>query len=186
MVSVIAFGASGLGGMFTAGQAKGIVGAEAGVGNDTWFAEDAEEDKQRAKDIVELCLKQGVNMIDTSHWYGQGRSERLLGHALKGVPRKAYYINSKIGRYDQVRVPPDPSMRPRPSARRVLDEAAHTCQLHPRPAYPAPPLARTHSRCSTSRTPRRTRRSSTRSSGCSSTTLTRCRWHVDGWHHVNG
>jgi len=40
-------------------------------------------------------------MIDTSHWYGQGRSERLLGHALKGVPRKAYYINSKIGRYDQ-------------------------------------------------------------------------------------
>ena len=38
--------------------------------------------------------------------YGQGRSERLLGHALKGVPRKAYYINSKIGRYDQVRDPP--------------------------------------------------------------------------------
>ena len=102
MVSIIAFGASGLGGMFSAGG-KGIVGAEAGVGNDTWFAEDAEEDKQRAKEIVELCLKQGVNMIDTSHWYGQGRSERLLGHALKGVPRKAYYINSKIGRYDQAR-----------------------------------------------------------------------------------
>ena len=30
--------------------------------------------------------------------YGQGRSERLLGHALEGVPRKAFYINSKIGR----------------------------------------------------------------------------------------
>lgn len=100
MVSVIAFGASGLGGMFTAGQAKGVKGAVAGKGNDTWFAEDAEEDKQRAKEIVLLCLKQGVNMIDTSHWYGQGRSERLLGHALQGVPRKAFYINSKIGRYD--------------------------------------------------------------------------------------
>jgi len=46
-------------------------------------------------------LKAGVNVIDTSHWYGQGRSERLLGHALKDVPRQAYYINSKIGRYDK-------------------------------------------------------------------------------------
>ena len=47
------------------------------------------------------CLKAGVNLIDSSHWYGQGRSERLLGRALKEVPRKAYYINTKIGRYDK-------------------------------------------------------------------------------------
>jgi len=102
LVSIISFGASGLGGMFTAGQGSGLTDAAAGENsNDTWFAVDAEEDKQRAKEIVIMCLKAGVNLIDTSHWYGQGRSERLLGHALKGVPRKAYYINSKIGRYDK-------------------------------------------------------------------------------------
>ena len=101
-VSVISFGASGLGGMFTAGQATGITQAKAGEGaGDVWFAEDADADKEAARNIVHMCLKAGVNVIDTSHWYGQGRSERLLGHALKDVPRQAYYINSKIGRYDK-------------------------------------------------------------------------------------
>ena len=101
-VSIISFGASGLGGMFTAGQGSGLADAVAGEGTgDVWFMEDAEEDKARAKEIVLMCLKAGINMIDTSHWYGQGRSERLLGHALKDVPRKAFYVNSKIGRYDK-------------------------------------------------------------------------------------
>lgn len=103
-VSVISFGASGLGGMFTAGQGTGLADAKAGAADekeDVWFAEDADADKEAATDIVQMCLKAGVNMIDTSHWYGQGRSERLLGHALKGVPRQAFYINSKIGRYDK-------------------------------------------------------------------------------------
>eukprot|EP00966_Prymnesium_polylepis_P099538 2305195-Prymnesium_polylepis.1 len=63
--------------MFTAGQANGIQCAVADVGNDTWFAEDAEEDKQRAKDIVLLCLKQGVNMIDTSHWCARAAWRRV-------------------------------------------------------------------------------------------------------------
>jgi L-galactose dehydrogenase len=103
-VSIISFGASGLGGMFTAGQGTGLADAKAGAADekeDVWFAEDADSDKQAATAIVQMCLKAGVNMIDTSHWYGQGRSERLLGHALKGVPRQAFYINSKIGRYDK-------------------------------------------------------------------------------------
>lgn len=38
------------------------------------------------------------------HWplagrYGQGKSERVLGQALKGVPRQAYYLCTKVGRY---------------------------------------------------------------------------------------
>eukprot|EP00908_Phaeocystis_cordata_P024612 Transcript_707.p1 GENE.Transcript_707~~Transcript_707.p1 ORF type:complete len:401 (+),score=181.86 Transcript_707:43-1203(+) len=101
-VSVISFGASGLGGMFTAGQGSGLADATVGAGaGDVWFAEDADADKAAAREIVQMCLKAGVNVIDTSHWYGQGRSERLLGHALKGVPRQAFYLNSKIGRYDK-------------------------------------------------------------------------------------
>ena len=87
-VSVISFGASGLGGMFTAGQGSGLADATVGAGaGDVWFAEDADADKAAAREIVQMCLKAGVNVIDTSHWYGQGRLERLLGHALKGARR---------------------------------------------------------------------------------------------------
>ena len=103
LVSIISFGASGLGGMFTAGQGTGLANVKK-VGEaveDVWFAEDSAADIAAAREIVLSCLKAGVNLIDTSHWYGQGRSERLLGHALKGVPRSAYFINSKIGRYEK-------------------------------------------------------------------------------------
>ncbi len=39
-------------------------------------------------------------MIDTAPWYGHGKSETVLGKALEGVPRSAYYLNTKVGRYD--------------------------------------------------------------------------------------
>jgi len=103
LVSVISFGASGLGGMFTAGQGSGLANVKS-AGNseeDVWFMEDDIEDKERAREIVVACLKAGVNLIDSSHWYGQGRSERLLGYALAEVPRSAFFINSKIGRYEK-------------------------------------------------------------------------------------
>lgn len=36
--------------------------------------------------------------------YGQGKSEEFLGRALKDVPRKAYYLHTKVGRYDPDRL----------------------------------------------------------------------------------
>jgi aryl-alcohol dehydrogenase-like predicted oxidoreductase len=104
LVSIISFGASGLGGMFTAGKGSGLTDALADGSFDdpaVWFAEEAAEDIDQAREIVLACLKRGVNMIDSSHWYGQGRSERLLGHALADVPRAAYFLNTKIGRYEK-------------------------------------------------------------------------------------
>lgn len=104
LVSIISFGASGLGGMFTAGKGSGLTDASADGSFDdpaVWFAEEEADDIARAREIVHACLKRGVNMIDTSHWYGQGRSERLLGHALADVPRAAYFLNTKIGRYEK-------------------------------------------------------------------------------------
>ncbi|XP_068218119.1 uncharacterized protein [Palaemon carinicauda] len=50
---------------------------------------------------VHTALKSGVNYIDTSPWYGNGKSEEVLGKSLKGVPRQAYYIGTKVGRYEQ-------------------------------------------------------------------------------------
>jgi L-galactose dehydrogenase len=89
--------------MFTAGKGSGLTDAKAGDSSseDIWFAEDSAEDKAHATEIVVACIKAGVNLIDTSHWYGQGRSERLLGTALSHVPRSAYHIMTKVGRYEK-------------------------------------------------------------------------------------
>jgi len=76
VVSSLSFGASSLGGVF----------------RDT-------DDTESVK-LVENAVRQGINYIDTAPWYGQGRSETVLGKAFKNIPRKAFYIATKVGRYE--------------------------------------------------------------------------------------
>ncbi len=49
---------------------------------------------------VHVALDAGLNLIDTSPFYGRGMSEVLLGVALKGIPRSNYTLCTKVGRYD--------------------------------------------------------------------------------------
>lgn len=49
---------------------------------------------------VRVALDCGLNLIDTSPFYGRGMSEVLLGVALRGVPRDSYLLCTKLGRYD--------------------------------------------------------------------------------------
>lgn len=56
--------------------------------------------EQSSTDTLHTALKKGMNYIDTAPWYGQGKSEWFLGRALKGIPRKAYFISTKVGRYE--------------------------------------------------------------------------------------
>ena len=49
---------------------------------------------------VRVALDCGLNFIDTSPFYGRGMSEVLLGVALRDVPRDAYTLCTKLGRYD--------------------------------------------------------------------------------------
>jgi len=49
---------------------------------------------------VRVALELGMNLIDTSPYYGRGMSEVLLGVALKDVPRDDYLLCTKLGRYD--------------------------------------------------------------------------------------
>jgi len=48
---------------------------------------------------IETGIRSGVNYIDTAPFYGEGKSEEVLGQALRRVPRHAYYIGTKVGRY---------------------------------------------------------------------------------------
>lgn len=75
MVSRICFGSAPIGGMF---------------GN----VEDS------ITQVVETALRNGINFVDTAYWYGQTRSESILGKILAKVPRKAYYISTKVGRFE--------------------------------------------------------------------------------------
>ena len=56
-------------------------------------------DLQEALQSVRVALDGGMNLIDTSPYYGRGQSEVLLGYALKGVPRDSYFLCTKLGRY---------------------------------------------------------------------------------------
>ena len=40
-----------------------------------------------------------MNYIDTAPFYGEGKSEEVLGQALRRVPCHAYYIVTKVGKY---------------------------------------------------------------------------------------
>ena len=48
--------------------------------------------------MVERALDLGINYFDTAPLYGQGRSEKVLGHALQGVDAP-YYLATKVGYY---------------------------------------------------------------------------------------
>ena len=46
---------------------------------------------------VRTALDLGINFIDTSPLYG--RSEEILGRALKGVPPSRFILATKVGQY---------------------------------------------------------------------------------------
>ncbi len=55
---------------------------------------------EEALKSVHVALEGGLNLIDTSPFYGRGMSEVMLGIALKKVPRDSYTLCTKLGRYD--------------------------------------------------------------------------------------
>ena len=54
---------------------------------------------EEAVGSVQAALDCGMNLIDTSPFYGRGMSEVLLGIVLKNIPRERYLLCSKLGRY---------------------------------------------------------------------------------------
>ena len=74
-VPVLSFGGSSLGGAFRT-------------------TDDAE-----AIRTVHVALDLGMNFLDVSPYYGATKAETVLGQALKGVPRDAYLLATKVGQY---------------------------------------------------------------------------------------
>lgn len=53
----------------------------------------------QADTMVAAALDAGVNLIDVAPYYGLTRAETALGSALRGVPRDAFVLMTKVGRY---------------------------------------------------------------------------------------
>lgn len=76
--------------------------SEIGLGG-SWFYGRPEfglKDFQHGASVVERALDLGVNYFDTAPLYGKGRSEEVLGAALKGVT-EPYYLATKVGYYPE-------------------------------------------------------------------------------------
>ncbi|EFA76550.1 aldo-keto reductase [Heterostelium album PN500] len=57
-------------------------------------------DEKKAIESVHYAIKNGINFIDTSPYYGKTLSESVLGRALAGIPRDKFIMGTKVGRYD--------------------------------------------------------------------------------------
>jgi D-threo-aldose 1-dehydrogenase len=62
-------------------------------------------DAETAAATVDAAWAVGIRYFDTAPHYGLGLSERRLGAALRGLPRDAYTISTKVGRL----LVPDPA-----------------------------------------------------------------------------
>jgi aryl-alcohol dehydrogenase-like predicted oxidoreductase len=54
-----------------------------------------------AADCVHAAIEAGINLIDTSAYYGRGKSEEMLGEILSGGWREKVHICTKAGRIDR-------------------------------------------------------------------------------------
>jgi aryl-alcohol dehydrogenase-like predicted oxidoreductase len=83
--------------------------------------------------IVHRALELGVNLIDTAEMYGFGRSERIVGEAIKGRREKVFLATKLL----PVGLPFQVASRARGSARRLGVDRIDLYQQHwPSPMFP--------------------------------------------------
>jgi aryl-alcohol dehydrogenase-like predicted oxidoreductase len=93
----------------------------------------AEYNRVEAGKIVRRALDLGVNLIDTAEFYGFGRSERIVGAAIRGR-RDEVFLATKIF---PIGLPFMTPWRARGSARRLGVDRIDLYQLHwPSPLFP--------------------------------------------------
>jgi L-galactose dehydrogenase len=74
-VSILGFGGSSLGSVFE------------------------EIDEAEGVRAVRIAIDNGINLIDTSPFYGLTKAETVLGKALREIDREKYLLATKVGRY---------------------------------------------------------------------------------------
>lgn len=58
-----------------------------------------ETNEKESFEAVEAAIEGGINFIDVSPYYGHYKAEKVLGKALRNIPRDKYFLSTKVGRY---------------------------------------------------------------------------------------
>lgn len=66
------------------------------LGIGTWYMGDYPADRPEEIQCIRYAIEHGVTTIDTAEMYGSGRSESLVGEAIKGYPRESLFLISKV------------------------------------------------------------------------------------------
>ena len=66
------------------------------LGMGTWYIGEIPENRAAEIDALHAGLDEGVTLIDTAEMYGSGRSEALIGEAIRGISRDSLYLVSKV------------------------------------------------------------------------------------------
>ena len=66
------------------------------LGQGGWHIGDNPQKAESEIAALQRGLELGLNMIDTAEMYGDGRSEILIGNALRGIKREDYMLVSKV------------------------------------------------------------------------------------------
>ena len=66
------------------------------LGLGTWMLGDNSKLYKTEKEVIKQAIKSGLKVIDTAEMYGEGRSEILIGEAIKSFKRKDIYLVSKV------------------------------------------------------------------------------------------
>ncbi len=76
------------------GQASGLKVSELGYG--AWVTFGNQLDAKAAREMIHRAYDLGVNFFDNADVYADGEAERLMGQAIRGLPREALVISSKV------------------------------------------------------------------------------------------
>jgi len=64
----------------------------------SWVTFNTQVDTKLAEDMFRVCFDSGINFFDNAEGYDRGKSEEVMGEALKNInePRDSYCVSSKV------------------------------------------------------------------------------------------
>ncbi|MBQ7058070.1 MAG: aldo/keto reductase [Firmicutes bacterium] len=66
------------------------------LGQGTWYMGEDRSRRSAEIEALQLGIELGMTLIDTAEMYGEGRAEKLIGEAIRDVPREKLFIVSKV------------------------------------------------------------------------------------------
>lgn len=73
---------------------SGLKVSEIGLGS--WVTFGSQVDEEVASDLLHVAYDSGINFFDNADMYADGRSEQVMGKAIKDLPRQALVLSSKV------------------------------------------------------------------------------------------